>query len=81
MGSIAEFETDLRAERQREGIEEAKRKGVRFGKKPINFTEEQLKEAIRLKEVEGETSKAVAEKFGVSRNTLLKKIREYRATL
>ncbi len=32
LGAIAQFETELRAERQREGIEHAKARGVAFGR-------------------------------------------------
>jgi len=34
LASIAEFETEIRKERQMEGIAKAKEKGVRFGRKP-----------------------------------------------
>ena len=34
LGSIAEFETEIRKERQLEGIAKAKEKGVKFGAKP-----------------------------------------------
>ena len=34
LASIAEFETEIRKERQMEGIEKAKEKGVQFGRKP-----------------------------------------------
>ena len=34
LGAVAEFETDIRKERQREGIEKAKAKGVYKGRKP-----------------------------------------------
>ena len=33
LGAIAQFETELRAERQREGIEHAKARGVAFGRR------------------------------------------------
>lgn len=33
LGAIAQFETELRAERQMDGIQQAKARGVRFGKK------------------------------------------------
>ena len=32
LGAIAQFETEIRAERQREGIQKARERGVRFGK-------------------------------------------------
>src|SRR5206468_3746181 len=34
LGAVAEFETDIRRERQREGIEKAKAEGVYKGRKP-----------------------------------------------
>lgn len=33
LGAIAQFETEIRAERQREGIEKAKERGVQSGKR------------------------------------------------
>lgn len=33
LGAIAEFETEIRAERQMENIQKSKSKGVRFGAK------------------------------------------------
>jgi DNA invertase Pin-like site-specific DNA recombinase len=36
---IAEFENDIRRERQQDGINKAKAQGVRFGPKPILTTE------------------------------------------
>jgi DNA invertase Pin-like site-specific DNA recombinase len=41
LASIAEFETEIRKERQMEGINKAKEKGVQFGRRP-NLTEEQV---------------------------------------
>jgi DNA invertase Pin-like site-specific DNA recombinase len=33
LGAIAQFETEIRAERQRDGIQKAKERGVKFGKR------------------------------------------------
>jgi DNA invertase Pin-like site-specific DNA recombinase len=33
LGAIAQFETEIRAERQMDGIQKAKEKGVKFGRK------------------------------------------------
>jgi DNA invertase Pin-like site-specific DNA recombinase len=77
LGAVAEFETDLRAERQADGIKSALARGVKFGKKAITLTQEQLDEAISLKD-DGLTSQEVANKFGIARSTLLKKIKEYK---
>lgn len=35
LGAIAQFETELRAERQQEGIQKAKARGVKFGKQRL----------------------------------------------
>ena len=35
LASIAEFETEIRKERQMEGISKAKERGVQFGRKPV----------------------------------------------
>ena len=47
---IAEFENDIRRERQQDGINKAKAKGVRFGPKPI-LTAEVVQ---KIKELRGE---------------------------
>ena len=41
LASIAEFETEIRKERQLEGIQKAKEKGVQFGRKP-KLSEQQV---------------------------------------
>ena len=74
---VSAFETDLRAERQADGIKSALEKGVHFGKKSIVLSDEQLQRAIELKE-QGKTSQEVATEFNISRSTLLKKIKEYK---
>ena len=35
LGAIAQFETEIRAERQREGIRKAQERGVKFGKRKV----------------------------------------------
>jgi DNA invertase Pin-like site-specific DNA recombinase len=74
---VSAFEIDLRAERQADGIKSALEKGVKFGKKAINLSDEEIQKAIKLKE-QGKTSKEVATNFGISRSTLLKKIKAYK---
>jgi len=46
LASIAEFETEIRKERQMEGIAKAKEKGVQFGRKS-KLSDEQIKELRR----------------------------------
>jgi DNA invertase Pin-like site-specific DNA recombinase len=40
LGAIAQFETELRAERQMDGIQKAKEQGVRFGRTRLLNTEQ-----------------------------------------
>lgn len=62
---IAEFEADIRAERQRDGIEAAKAKGVYKGR-PVTIEPEAIKAALAA----GEGPAAVARRLGVARSTV-----------
>lgn len=65
MGAVAEFERALLLERQREGIEMAKRAGKYTGRKP-SLTDEQAQQLVdRL--AAGESAAALAKEFGISR--------------
>lgn len=68
IGAVAEFERALIRERQKEGIAAAKRKGKQIGAKR-KLTEAQVQE-IRERADKGETKKALAQEFGISRQTL-----------
>lgn len=71
MGSFAEFERSLIRERQREGIAIAKTKGKYRGRKQA-LSPERIAE-LRARVAEGKESKvAIAESFGISRETLRK---------
>ena len=63
LGVFAEFETNLRRERQLEGIRAAKAKGVYKGRKP---SIDRL-EVRRLREVEGLGPSAIARQLGIGR--------------
>ena len=76
LASMAEFETQLRAERQKEGILNAKAKGVKFGRAE-KLTEDNLKEAISL-QAEGLTQREIAEMFNVSHSTLRNRLSKYK---
>lgn len=67
LGAVAEFERDLINERRNEGIERAKAKGVRLGRKP-KLTEDQIKE-LREANREGEDTNALIKRFGLSKAT------------
>lgn len=62
---IAEFETDIRAERQRDGIEAAKAKGVYKGR-PATVDAEAIRAALAA----GEGPASVAKRLGIARSTV-----------
>ncbi|WP_029406944.1 recombinase family protein [Thiomicrorhabdus sp. Milos-T2] len=64
LASIAEFETEIRKERQIEGIEKAKSKGVKFGAKK-KLSEEKIEQMI-LERQSGILVKDLALKYGIS---------------
>ena len=74
---IAEFETDLRAERQAEGIKSAIARGVKFGAKR-KMTEEQVLEAMELQKSGELTNQEIADRFGVGRSTLLRYVAQWK---
>jgi len=75
---IAEFENDLRRERQSEGIAKAKALG-KFKKKK-SLKESQVLEIIELQKTDM-TNQNVADKFGVARSTMLKYVASYKKVL
>ena len=68
LGVFAEFETNLRKERQLAGIAAAKAKGKHLGRKSI-LSDEQKKE-IRNKSITGMNPTALSKEYGVSRATV-----------
>jgi len=68
IGAVAEFERALIRERQREGIALAKKAGKHLGR-PGKLSREQVKELLARVE-RGEEKKALAEEYGVSRQTV-----------
>lgn len=66
LGVFAEFETNLRKERQMEGIAKAKADGVYKGRKPsIN-----VEEVKRLRDAEGLGATEIAKRMGVARSSV-----------
>ncbi|RLV57685.1 recombinase family protein [Parashewanella curva] len=68
MGAFAEFERELIKERQREGIELAKKRGVYKGRKKA-LSEAQASE-LKTRIANGENKSALAKEFNISRQTL-----------
>ncbi|MCK7616069.1 recombinase family protein [Roseibium sediminicola] len=67
---FAQFENDIRRERQMDGIAKAKEKGVKLGRKPV-LTAEQEEEARRLRG-DGWALQRIADHFGVSKGLVHK---------
>jgi DNA invertase Pin-like site-specific DNA recombinase len=65
LGSFAEFEADIRKERQMEGIAKAKESGVYKGR-PSSIDAEAIAKAL----AEGVSPTAVAKQFGVARSSV-----------
>jgi DNA invertase Pin-like site-specific DNA recombinase len=63
LGVFAEFETNLRRERQLEGIEQAKARGAYRGRKPSIDTAE----IRRLRDQDGLGATAIARRLGIGR--------------
>jgi DNA invertase Pin-like site-specific DNA recombinase len=74
MGAVAEFERALIRERQREGIEVAKKNGVYRGSRS-RLSAERITELHRRSDA-GEEKAALSREFGISRQTLYRFIRE-----
>lgn len=74
LGAVAEFERALIRERQREGIAIAKGKGIYKGRKKA-LTEAQVGELRVKASMSGQSKTALAQEYGISRETLYQYIR------
>ena len=68
IGAVAEFERSMILERQREGIQVAKKAGKRIGAPPKLSAAQ--KAEIRVMKDAGQGVSGIARHFGVSRNTV-----------
>ena len=62
LGAVAEFETDIRKERQRDGIEKAKKRGVYKGR-PASIDADKVREL----KAAGMGGAAIANEMGIGR--------------
>lgn len=70
LAAIAEFETDIRKERQREGIERAKAAGVYKGRKPTVDAG-----AVRQLREQGVAPTSIAKQLGIGRASVYRALR------
>lgn len=73
---VSEFEADLRAERQADGIASAKAKGVKFGRS-IKFDKNKCIKALEMKNT-GISNTEIAKYFDVHKSTLLRHLAQYK---
>ena len=73
LGSIAEFETEIRKERQLEGIAKAKEKGIKFGAKP-KLSEQQVSQLKQDRE-SGILIKDLMAKYNLSKDSIYRMLR------
>lgn len=70
LAAIGQFETELRAERQADGIKKAKEKGIRFGRKP-GLTQDQVTE-LRQRRDAGEFIRNLMQDYGLGKTAIYK---------
>ena len=73
LGAIAQFETELRAERQREGIQKAQERGVHFGRQK-KLTPAQIR-ALRCQRSQGVLIKTLMHDYDLSKVTAYRYLR------
>ena len=78
LGAIAQFETEIRAERQMDGIQKAKERGIRFGRKKT-LTTTQIA-ALRHRRTQGVRIKTLMHDYGLSKASVYRYLRDTNAS-
>ncbi|WP_421929777.1 recombinase family protein [Neoaquamicrobium sediminum] len=76
LGALAEFEREILAQRTKEGIEAARRRGKRIGRPP-KLTDRQLANARRRIETRGQTRAQIAAEHGMTPWSLTQAIKRH----
>lgn len=79
--SIAEQELEKRAKRQTEGIVEAKKRGVKFGRQPIEIEAEKFKYIYEKWKSSEITARQAMKELGLKPNTFYRRVKEYEQSL
>ena len=74
LGAIAQFETEIRAERQLDGIHKAKAQGVRFGRQKT-LTNAQIAE-LQQRRKQGELIRTLMHAYGLSKASVYRYLNE-----
>ncbi len=75
LGAFAEFEADIRSERQRDGIALAQQRGIKFGRKKA-LTSSQEEQIRKMRAEEGVGIEQLAERFSISRSSVYRALKE-----
>jgi DNA invertase Pin-like site-specific DNA recombinase len=78
LGAIAQFETELRAERQMDGILKAKARGVKFGRNP-SLSPEQITE-LKNRRQQGTLIKTLMKEYQISKATVYRYLNQRHST-
>lgn len=81
MSAVAEFERNINKERQLEGIEVAKEKGLYKGRKPIEINKKQFEELYADWKNGYINQKQFYKRLNISRTTLYRRIKSYEEEL
>ena len=74
LGAIAQFETELRSERQMDGILKAKARGVQFGQKPKLSADEVVE--LQRRRAEGVLIKELMKEYDLSKASVYRYLRQ-----
>jgi len=78
LGAIAQFETEIRAERQMDGIKKAQEQGVHFGRRKT-LTRQQTSE-LQQRRAQGELIKTLMKDYGLSKSSVYRYLDEAEST-
>jgi len=68
LGAIGQFETEIRAERQADGIEKAKRQGVKFGRSKALDADQVVE--LKQRREDGDLIKTLMADYGLSKSAI-----------
>ena len=78
LGAIAQFETEIRAERQMDGIKKAKERGVRFGRSKKLTPQQRIE--LQQRRAQGELIKTLMRDYGLSKSSVYRYLEEPEST-